>query len=67
MKILELKNSIKEMKNTSEGTGSTADCMEERVSEPGDTKAETMQGEEERETDLKRKNWRESLRPVLHF
>lgn len=36
MNILELKNSIKEIKNTLEGTGNTADCMEERISEPGD-------------------------------
>lgn len=54
MKILELKNSIKKMKNTLEGTGSTADCMEERISEPGDMKAETIQ-EEERETRSEKK------------
>lgn len=48
MKILELKNSTKEMKNKLEGTGNTADCVEERISEPGDVKTEMIQIEEER-------------------
>lgn len=46
---------ILESKSTLEGTGSTANCTEERISEPGDMKAETMQGEEERETRSEKK------------
>ena len=43
------------MKNTLEGTGNTADCMDERISEPGDMKADMIQVEEEREIRSKKK------------
>ena len=49
------------MKNTLEGTGNRADCMEERISEPGDMKTEMIQIEEEREIRSKKKKKEEIL------
>ena len=47
--ILELKNSINEMKYSLASIGNRADHMEERISKPKDRNLETIQVEDERE------------------
>lgn len=47
--ILELKDSVKEMKNAFEGAANRADCMKERICELKDSKIEMIQVKEKRE------------------
>ena len=55
VKILEVKNTIKEIKNELESLGNTADKREERISNIKDRNLEMMKREEERSLSIKKK------------
>ena len=54
VKILEVKNTIKEIKNELESLGNTADKREERSSTVKDRNLEMMKREEERSLNIKK-------------